>query len=81
VTTTQPVLIDDRELVGLCLDRQRLLRQLAPVLRRVGPSRPPAERRKLNIQRSKQRKLLRAALRANAEAISARCMQLADLLP
>lgn len=64
----------DAELRGLLWDRARLLRELAPVLRYVGHSHP--QRAAVNAKRSIIRKRIRKALRANAEAIAARCMHL-----
>ena len=66
--------MSDRELDGLLWDRARLLRQIAPVLRYVGHAHP--RRAAVNQARAIQRKALRKALRMNAEAIAARCMEL-----
>lgn len=63
---------NDEMLSGLLLDRQRLTRDYAKVLKRVGPNHP--ERKARNKSRSAKRKALRKALRANADAIAAHCM-------
>lgn len=63
-------------LQGMLLDRRRLLKQLVPLLRRVGASHP--ERRKINADRSVRRKTVRKALRANADAIAARLLEIDD---
>jgi hypothetical protein len=68
---------DDTTLRGLVLDRQRLLRQLGPALRRVGASNP--HRTKINARLAVTRKRLRKELRANAEAIASRLLELSDL--
>lgn len=64
---------DSAELRGMLVDRRRLLRQLAHVLRRVGASH--ADRAKINKKRSMLRKQVRRALRANAEQIAAHCLE------
>jgi hypothetical protein len=71
--------LDDPTLRGLLLDRDRLLRELAPVLRRVGPSRTRGVRRRLNGERRVKRLELRRAVRLNAEAIAARCADLSGI--
>lgn len=71
-------MLDDRQLDGLVIDRQRLLRQLAPLLRRVGASNP--KRHDLNAERAVRRKAIRKSLRQNAELIAARVMELNDEL-
>lgn len=67
---------NDPDLYGMILDRQRLLKQLVPLLRRVGASHP--QRSQVNADRSTRRKKVRQALRANAEAMAARLLELAD---
>lgn len=67
---------NDPDLYGMILDRQRLLRQLVPLLRRVGASHP--QRSQVNADRSTRRKTVRKSLRANAEAMAARLLELAD---
>jgi uncharacterized protein involved in exopolysaccharide biosynthesis len=62
----------DRDLHGMLRDRQRLLRQLARVLRRVGPNHP--QRHQVNHARSVDRKQLKDALRKNADTIAAHCL-------
>lgn len=64
----------DTQLNGLLIDRLRLQQQLAPVLRRVGPTHP--DRAKINKKRAIQRKAVKKKLRVNANAIAARCMEL-----
>lgn len=66
----------DPELAGMLVDRQRLLRQLAPLLRRVGASHP--QRSKVNAEKAVRRKQTRRDLRANAEAIAARLLEITD---
>jgi hypothetical protein len=68
-------MLDDSTLVGYLLDRRRVLRQLAAVLRRVGPNHP--DRAKINMRRRKRRLELRKDLRSLELAIAARCDQLA----
>lgn len=68
-------MINDIELRGLLLDRERLLEKLGPTLARAGASHP--ERAKENARRRLRRLDLRRALRKNADLIAARC---ADLL-
>lgn len=68
MTTTDPTLM------GLVLDRRRLLRQLAHVLRRVGPNHP--QRATINKKRRRQRLELRHAVRNIELRIAARCDQL-----
>lgn len=67
------------ELRGLLEDRARLLRQLAPVLRRAGPDNP--QRAAINAKRAIIRKRVRAELRRNAFAIAAHCASLYDIHP
>lgn len=64
----------DPELLGMALDRKRMLEQLAPLLRRVGPSHD--NRSELNHANSIKRKELRRELKKNAAIIAARVMQL-----
>lgn len=66
----------DQELAGLLLDRERLLRSLAPVLRRVGSSNP--HRAQINARHAKTRGRIRRELRANADALATRLMALRD---
>lgn len=61
------------ELDGLCMDRQRLMRQLAPLLKRIGPNNP--QRSAINAQRAVKRKQVKKALRKNADAIAALILQ------
>jgi predicted ThiF/HesA family dinucleotide-utilizing enzyme len=67
-------LAPDAQLAALLTERARLLEAYAHVLRRVGASHP--ERAKVNAKRATQRKHLQRAVRANAEAIAQRNMQL-----
>lgn len=71
-----PVFDNDPDLIGMLMDRRRLLRQLAPLLRRVGASHP--QRSKVNAEKSVRRKATRRDLRANAEAIAARLLEISD---
>jgi hypothetical protein len=66
----------DPELQGLVIDRQRLLRELAPILRRLGPH--YENRATLNKRRAIKRHNLRKQLARNAEAIAARVALLYD---
>lgn len=66
----------DPELSGMLLDRRRLLKQLSPLLRRVGASHP--QRSAINADRSFRRKEVRDALRLNAEAIASRLLEIDD---
>jgi hypothetical protein len=68
-----PTLVDEIE--ELVAARRKLQRQLAHVLRRVGPDHP--NRATVNADRALKRKRYRRALRANAEATAA----LLDSLP
>jgi hypothetical protein len=77
VTTAQ----FDPELQGMLLDRRRLLEELAPALRRVGPHRTKTERAKANTSLRLRRLDIRKQLRANAELIATRCMTLFDKEP
>jgi hypothetical protein len=70
--TTDPILIT------LCTERATLLRELAPVLSRVGHAHP--RRSKVNAVRAVKRKALRRALRHNAELLASRCMILMEIL-
>lgn len=67
----------DVVLQGLLRDRQRLLESLAPVLRRVGASNP--HRAKVNARAAATRKRIRRDLRANADAIVMRVVELNEL--
>lgn len=71
----------DAELHALLLDRQRLLRELAHVLKRVGHSNP--KRAAVNAKRAEKRKALRKHVRRNAEAIASRVefLFVTELLP
>lgn len=69
------MMLDDPTLMGFLLDRRRVLRQLAAVLRRVGPNHP--DRATINRKRRKRRLELRKDLRGLELAIAARCDQLA----
>jgi hypothetical protein len=64
----------DPVLMGLVLDRRRLLRQLAHVLRRVGPNHP--QRATINTKRRRQRLELKHAIRNVELRIAARCDRL-----
>lgn len=64
------------ELYGMLLDRRRLLEQLAPALRRIGPHRTKTERSKGNTSLRLRRLEIRKQLRANAELIATHCMTL-----
>jgi hypothetical protein len=64
----------DPQLYALAVDRERLLRDVASVLGRVGTAHPG--RAQENARRSKKRKRLKRALRQNAELLTARVMQL-----
>lgn len=66
----------DPELQGMLLDRRRLLEELAPTLRRVGPHTTKTERSKRNRTLRLRRLELRRQLRANSELIATRCMSL-----
>lgn len=67
-------MVNDPTLRGLLIDRQRILRELAPILRRVGPNRP--DRAKLNAARRLRRLELRQDLRRCESAIVARVANL-----
>lgn len=70
--TDGPIIVLDTqapELRGLILDRQRLMRQYAKILRRIGASNP--KRSQLNRKRAAQRLELRRAMRQNANEIAA----------
>ena len=66
----------DPQLLGLTLDRARLLEEYAPLLRRVGASVGKDTRKRLNAQLRVKRLAKKHELHANAEAIAARCMEL-----
>lgn len=68
--------IADQTLRALAHDRERLLQALAPTLKRVGASNP--NRSKVNARLAITRKRIRKELRANAEAIAIRVMELSD---
>lgn len=65
---------EDRELKTLTIDRRRLMREYAGILKRVGASHP--DRSKINAARARMRGACRRALRRNAELIAARVMEL-----
>jgi hypothetical protein len=69
-------MITDARLQDLSIARAQLLKDLATVLRRVGYNHPT--RKKTNAQRSKRRKMLRKALRINAENIASRVLELME---
>lgn len=68
--------LSDPELEGMLLDRRRLLEDYARSLRRVGPHVGKTVRKRENATLRVKRLALRHELRANADAVAARCMTL-----
>lgn len=62
---------NDAILRGMLLDRRRLLRQLAHVLRRVGPNHP--DRKQINARRRLRRLELKHAITDLEKQIAAHC--------
>ena len=71
--------VTDDELTGLCRDRLRLLRELAPNLLKPSPRNP--RRQDLLRERRARARAIRTALTRNADAIVSRCFTLTGVEP